>query len=73
LLTIHNGVPGFKKLHVTVEGETLSFDRLSDDFQLEQDISQLLTTGDNTIQVRGFGPPGTSATLLVSPGEVDSM
>ncbi|NNK97450.1 MAG: hypothetical protein HKO88_00240 [Xanthomonadales bacterium] len=73
LLTIHNGVPGFKKLHVTVEGETLSFDRLSDDFQLEQDISQLLTTGDDTIQVRGFGPPGTSATLLVSSGELDSM
>jgi len=73
LLTIHNGVPGFKKLHVTVDGETLSFDRLADDVQLEQDISQLLTTGDNTIQVRGFGPPGTSATLLISSEEVDSM
>lgn len=73
LLTLHNGVPGFKKLQVTAEGETLSLDRLSDDNQLEADISRLLTTGDNLIQVRGYGPPDTSATLLIRTEEVDSQ
>lgn len=73
LLTLHNGTPGFKKVQLTAEGETLSLDRLSNDAQLEADISRLLTTDDNSIQVRGFGPPGTSATLLIPAQEVDSQ
>jgi hypothetical protein len=70
LLAVHNGVPGFKKLHFTAGGETLSLDRLTDGMYLEDvDISQLLMDGDGSLEVRGFGPPDTSATLLLPSTE----
>ncbi len=70
LVQVHNGVPGFKKLHLTAGDETLSLDRLADGMYLEDvDISQLLMVGDGSLEVRGFGPPGTSSTLLVPSTE----
>ena len=66
-IRIVNGEPGLKRLRVTVNGQVFWFNRLKPGQVHVYDFAKAMRPGHtNTIRLRGYGRPGTSARIELS-------
>jgi hypothetical protein len=69
VLTIANGTPGLRRLVVKVNGRRLRSIRLAWGEKRDVDVSRYMVPGDsNTVALRGYGPRGASAEVLIWDG-----
>lgn len=65
-VTVKNGDPGLKNVLVIVNGASFRVTGLTDGEEHTLDVSSAMLSGDeNIIQLKAFGKPGASATVLV--------
>lgn len=65
-LTLTNGSPGIRSLHVTVNGNELKLTGLADGERRVEDISAWMRPGEgNVVTVEAHGPPGGSAEVVL--------
>lgn len=64
-IDVQNGSPGLKMIEVTVNGEKFQVKRLADGETATLDVASAMRDGNNTIVIRGNGPKGASATVVI--------
>ena len=66
-VTVHNSNPGLTKLDVVVNGTKFQLTALHASQVVHVDVSGAMRSGNNnTIEIVGFGPPGSRAAVLVT-------
>lgn len=67
-VTITNGAPGLKNLEINVNGQKFKVTGLADGEERTLDISSAMHDGDNSVSLKGHGPKGSSAQVMIWDG-----